>query len=73
MKQIVLAFLVLASLHLSAQQTLPTYIPTNGLVGWWPFTGNANDSSGNGNHGVLHHYGVEKLPSAHGSNAWILL
>lgn len=53
MKQIVLAFLVLTSLHLSAQQVLPTYIPANGLVGWWPFTGNANDSSGNGNHGTV--------------------
>jgi len=25
----------------------------NGLVGYYPFTGNANDSSGNGNNGVL--------------------
>lgn len=53
MKRIVLTFLVFASLHLSAQQALPTYIPANGLVGWWPFTGNANDSSGNGNHGTV--------------------
>jgi hypothetical protein len=22
-------------------------------VGWWPFNGNANDESGNGNHGVV--------------------
>jgi uncharacterized coiled-coil DUF342 family protein len=28
-------------------------IPTNGLVGWWPFNGNANDESGNGNNGVV--------------------
>lgn len=32
-------------------QSLPSYVPTNGLVGWWPFDGNANDISGNGNHG----------------------
>jgi hypothetical protein len=32
---------------------VPSYVPTNGLVGWWPFTGNANDFSGNGNNGVL--------------------
>ena len=25
----------------------------NGLVGYWPFCGNANDASGNGNNGVL--------------------
>jgi hypothetical protein len=28
---------------------VPIYVPTNGLVGWWPFNGNANDESGNGN------------------------
>jgi Concanavalin A-like lectin/glucanases superfamily len=32
---------------------LPTYLPTNGLVGWWPFNGNANDESGNANHGTV--------------------
>ncbi|MDC1370272.1 hypothetical protein N8289_00365, partial [Flavobacteriales bacterium] len=26
---------------------------TSGLVGWWPFDGNANDYSGNGNHGIV--------------------
>ena len=30
-------------------QTVPSYIPTSGLVAWWPFNGNANDESGNGN------------------------
>jgi hypothetical protein len=38
----------------SSAQTLPDYLPTNGLVGWWPFNGNANDESGNGHHGVVH-------------------
>jgi hypothetical protein len=27
---------------------------TNGLVGYWPFCGNANDASGNGNNGTVH-------------------
>ncbi len=27
---------------------VPNYVPSNGLVGWWPFNGNANDESGNG-------------------------
>ena len=31
---------------------VPTYVPTNGLVGYWPFSGNANDVSGNGNNGT---------------------
>jgi hypothetical protein len=34
-------------------QTIPAYVPTNGLVGWWPFNGNANDESGNGNNGTV--------------------
>lgn len=29
-------------------------IPTNGLVGYWPFNGNANDESGNGHNGTVH-------------------
>jgi hypothetical protein len=37
----------------SLAQTIPAYVPTNGLVGWWPFNGNANDESGNGNHGTI--------------------
>jgi hypothetical protein len=28
-------------------------IPTDGLIGYWPFNGNANDESGNGNHGSV--------------------
>ena len=34
-------------------QTIPSYVPSNGLVGWWPFNGNANDESGNGNNGKV--------------------
>ena len=42
---------VLTSQSLFAQ--VPSYVPTNGLVGYWPFNGNANDESGNGNNGVV--------------------
>ncbi len=28
-------------------------IPTNGLVGYWPFNGNANDESGNSHNGTV--------------------
>ena len=34
-------------------QNVPSYVPANGLVGWWPFNGNANDESGNGNNGSI--------------------
>jgi hypothetical protein len=48
--------LLLLSLFIAAQsyaQNVPAYVPTNGLVGWWPFSGNAIDSSGNGNNGTV--------------------
>ena len=38
---------------ISFGQTLPSYVPADGLVGWWPFNGNANDESGNGNDGTV--------------------
>jgi hypothetical protein len=44
-------FLLVAQLQ--AQTQIPSYVPSNGLVGYWPFNGNANDESGNGNHGVV--------------------
>ena len=37
----------------SVHAQVPTYVPTSGLVGWWPFNGNANDESGNGNNGTV--------------------
>ena len=37
----------------SLSQNLPNYVPKNGLVGYWPFNGNINDESGNGNNGIL--------------------
>ncbi len=43
---------MLISTSLFAQ--IPSYIPQNGLVGWWPFNGNANDESGNGNNGIVY-------------------
>jgi uncharacterized protein (TIGR02145 family) len=36
-----------------SSQSVPSYVPTNGLVGWWGFNGNAQDGSGNGNHGTV--------------------
>jgi hypothetical protein len=51
MKQLLtLLFIGVTSLY---AQTIPSYVPTNGLVGWWPFNGNANDESGNGNNGIV--------------------
>ena len=46
-KQIILLSLTLVSFSLIAQ------VPTNGLMAWYKFNGNAGDSSGNGNHGTV--------------------
>lgn len=43
------ALLVLFLLPLTSLNAQP---PTNGLVGYWPFNGNANDASGRGHHGI---------------------
>jgi hypothetical protein len=39
---------------LIAQTTPPNYVSQNGLVGWWPFTGNANDQSSFANNGTVY-------------------
>ncbi|MCX6209255.1 MAG: IPT/TIG domain-containing protein, partial [Bacteroidetes bacterium] len=42
-----------ATLNLSVTNSIPSYLPTNGLIAYWPFNCNANDESGNGNHGTV--------------------
>ena len=32
---------------------VPTYVPTGSLLAWYPFSGNANDISGNAHHGTV--------------------
>lgn len=48
-------------------QTLPDYLPQKGLVAWYPFNGNANDESGNGNNGTL--FGAIKTKDRFGNSA----
>ncbi len=52
MKKIILITQVIFLISLNSIAQLPNYLPTSGLVGWWPFSGSANDISGNGNNGV---------------------
>ena len=49
---LLLSFIALSGIT-AFSQNVPSYVPTNGLVGWWPFNGNANDESGNGNNGTV--------------------
>lgn len=56
MKKKSLLLTAVATLGLTAAtmaQNVPSYVPTNGLVGWWPFNGNANDESGNNLNGSV--------------------
>jgi hypothetical protein len=49
--------LLLLTLALVAQMTfaqnLPSYVPADGLVGYWGFNGNADDQSGNAKNGTV--------------------
>ena len=58
MKKILFLLLSVITLSLSANASIPCYLPSSGLVAWYPFTrlsyfegyGNLTDSSGNGYH-----------------------
>lgn len=53
MRRLFLLFSFFSFIHTSGQ-VLPNYVPTDSLVGWWPFSGNANDISGNGLNGTVY-------------------
>ncbi|PXY45107.1 hypothetical protein DMB68_10410 [Flavobacterium hydrophilum] len=53
MKTKLLFILLLANFSIYAQSSdIPDYIPSDGLLAYYPFNGNANDISGNGSHGI---------------------
>jgi hypothetical protein len=47
------AILVLACSTQFIMAQVPSYVPTNGLKAYYPFSGNANDASGNANNGTV--------------------
>ena len=53
MKNLLMIAIATFGLAAISMAQVPSYVPTNGLVGWWPFTGNANDESSNGNNGTV--------------------
>ncbi len=55
MKTITLIILLNVTCIISvSSQTTPNYLPTKGLVAWWPFNGNTDDESMNGNYAINH-------------------
>ncbi|MBE0641364.1 MAG: hypothetical protein IH599_04965, partial [Bacteroidales bacterium] len=55
----------LVALTLNAQ--VPAFVPDSGLVAWYPFNGNADDGSGDANHGAVQ--GTLPAPDRFGQNA----
>ena len=53
MYRIVILLVSLLISQFSVQSQIPSYVPTNGLQGWWPFNGNANDESGYSQNGTV--------------------
>jgi len=53
LKSLLLIAVATLGLTTATLAQVPNYVPTNGLVSWWPFNGNANDESGNGNNGQI--------------------
>ena len=77
MKYVILFFVVLVSTQISIAQ-VPNYVPTNGLAAWYPFNGNANDESGNGNNGAVNgatlttdRFGNPDAAYSYDGNDWI--
>jgi hypothetical protein len=52
-KNLLLTAIAIFGLATITNAQVPSYVPTNGLVGWWPFSGNANDESGNNYNGTV--------------------
>jgi hypothetical protein len=79
-KVMISAFAVGLCMTASVIAQVPNYVPTNGLIGWWPFNANANDESGNGNNGTVNgatlttdRFGVANKAYNFDGNDWIEL
>ncbi len=54
MRKFLIVTALLYSYCLPVFSQAPPYLPTDKLIGWWPFNGNAQDESGNGNDGEIY-------------------
>lgn len=53
MRRLLFSLMILSFFSVKSQ-TLPIYMPTGGLLAWYPFSSNAADSSGSGYNGTVH-------------------
>jgi hypothetical protein len=65
MKKLLLTAISAFGLATISMAQVPSYVPTSGLIGWWPFTGNANDNSVNLNNGTV--YGATLTTDRYGN------
>ena len=49
----ILTLLLISAISQMLNAQIPSYIPKDSLVGWWPFNGNANDESGHKLNGTV--------------------
>ena len=66
--KLTISILAILTFCINAYSQVPNYVPTNGLVGWWPFNGNANDESGHGNNGTV--IGATLITDRNGQQAY---
>ena len=53
MKKTILLIAILTFVISATAQNIPSYVPTDSLIGYWGFDGDANDYSGNSNNGTV--------------------
>ena len=70
MKKLYFVFVLILLVSPIMAQNIPSYVPKDGLVGYWPFNGNANDESGNGNHGTVNGATLTKDRKGETNNAF---
>jgi Concanavalin A-like lectin/glucanases superfamily/Secretion system C-terminal sorting domain/F5/8 type C domain len=63
MKHFIFLFSLISMVFLQGYTQIP--LPTESLLGYWPFNGNALDESGNGNNGFV--YGATLVPDRFGN------
>jgi hypothetical protein len=64
MKLLILVLMITVPRLMTAQ--VPNYVSSSDLVGWWPFTGNADDESSFNNNGVVS--GASLVNDRHGNS-----
>ncbi len=57
-KHLLMTIIAILGLALNSTSQVPNYVPSSGLVGWWPFNGNANDESENNFNGSVNGAGL---------------